>query len=133
MTWRTSPGCGNRCLIYLIKDCITRSKRDITTDSHIVSLIKPQFEAGREKVGKNGVVRSPDIHKEVLSEVLSTCLQLGLTFKGLTFSPIKGPKGNIEFLIHLYKGKGNTVSPYKNDIEYGHLIDDTVKAAHSEL
>lgn len=108
-------------------------KEILLPDSHIVSLIKPQFEAGREKVGKNGVVRSPDIHKEVLSEVLSTCLQLGLTFKGLTFSPIKGPKGNIEFLIHLYKGKGNTVSPYKNDIEYGHLIDDTVKAAHSEL
>ena len=102
-------------------------------DSHIVSLIKPQFEAGREKVGKNGVIRSPEIHSEVLSKVLLTCIQLGLTLKGLTFSPIKGPKGNIEFLVHLYKGQGDVVNPYNNNIEYERLIDDTVKTAHSEL
>lgn len=66
----------------------------------IVALIKPQFEAGREKVGKSGVVRDPKVHKEVLSEVLTFAGQLGLILKNLTFSPITGGEGNIEFLAH---------------------------------
>lgn len=66
----------------------------------IAALIKPQFEAGREKVGKSGVIREPAIHKEVLINVLSMAAGLGFQLKGLTFSPITGGEGNIEFLVH---------------------------------
>ena len=67
----------------------------------VLCLIKPQFEAGKEKVGKKGVVREPDIHKEVLDSFVETVTELGFTILGLTFSPVKGPEGNIEFLGHL--------------------------------
>ena len=67
----------------------------------VLCLIKPQFEAGKEKVGKKGVVREPEIHKEVLDSFVETVTQLGFTILGLTFSPVKGPEGNIEFLGHL--------------------------------
>ncbi|GAB1156811.1 MULTISPECIES: TlyA family RNA methyltransferase [Paenibacillus] len=66
----------------------------------IVALIKPQFEAGREKVGKSGVVRDPKVHKEVLETMLHFANELGLNLRGLTFSPITGGEGNIEFLAH---------------------------------
>lgn len=67
----------------------------------VLCLIKPQFEAGKEKVGKKGVVREPEIHKEVLDSFVETAGELGFTILGLTFSPVKGPEGNIEFLGHL--------------------------------
>ena len=67
----------------------------------VLCLIKPQFEAGKEKVGKKGVVREPEIHQEVLDSFVSTVKELGFTILGLTFSPVKGPEGNIEFLGHL--------------------------------
>ena len=67
----------------------------------VLCLIKPQFEAGKEKVGKKGVVREPEIHKEVLDSFVDTVGELGFTILGLTFSPVKGPEGNIEFLGHL--------------------------------
>jgi len=67
----------------------------------VLCLIKPQFEAGKEKVGKKGVVREPEIHKEVLDAFVQTVTELGFTILGLTFSPVKGPEGNIEFLGHL--------------------------------
>ena len=67
----------------------------------VLCLIKPQFEAGKEKVGKKGVVREPEIHKEVLDSFVETVTELGFTILGLTFSPVKGPEGNIEFLGHL--------------------------------
>ncbi|MBU5672975.1 TlyA family RNA methyltransferase [Paenibacillus brevis] len=67
----------------------------------IAALIKPQFEAGREKVGKSGVVRDPKVHQEVLETVLNETVSLGFTLEGLTFSPITGGEGNIEFLAHL--------------------------------
>ena len=66
----------------------------------IAALIKPQFEAGREKVGKSGVVREPAVHREVLVNVLSMAAELGYTLAGLTYSPITGGEGNIEFLAH---------------------------------
>ncbi|AIQ69969.1 TlyA family RNA methyltransferase [Paenibacillus graminis] len=66
----------------------------------IAALIKPQFEAGREKVGKSGVVREPAVHKEVLVSVLGMASGLGYRLEGLTFSPITGGEGNIEFLAH---------------------------------
>lgn len=68
--------------------------------AHIVALIKPQFEAGREKVGKSGVVRDPKVHQEVLESMLRFANELGLRLQGLTFSPITGGEGNIEFLAH---------------------------------
>ena len=67
----------------------------------IVCLIKPQFEAGKDKVGKKGVVRDAAVHEEVLNSFLSLAAELGLTVRNLTFSPVKGPEGNIEFLGHL--------------------------------
>lgn len=70
---------------------------------HMVCLIKPQFEAGRDKVGKKGVVREPEIHEEVICKVVIYADMIGLSVKGLTFSPIKGPEGNIEYLVYLEK------------------------------
>ena len=67
----------------------------------VLCLIKPQFEAGKEKVGKKGVVRDPAVHKEVLDGFVALAQQLQMTILGLTFSPVKGPEGNIEFLGHL--------------------------------
>jgi 23S rRNA (cytidine1920-2'-O)/16S rRNA (cytidine1409-2'-O)-methyltransferase len=67
----------------------------------VLCLIKPQFEAGREKVGKKGVVRDPETHKEVLDMFVSLANELDMRILGLTFSPVKGPEGNIEFLGHL--------------------------------
>ena len=67
----------------------------------VLCLIKPQFEAGKEKVGKKGVVRDPAVHKEVLDGFVELAASLGMTILGLTFSPVKGPEGNIEFLGHL--------------------------------
>ena len=67
----------------------------------VLCLIKPQFEAGKDKVGKKGVVRDPDTHKEVLDDFVALAKELNMTILGLTFSPVKGPEGNIEFLGHL--------------------------------
>ncbi len=67
----------------------------------MVCLIKPQFEAGREKVGKKGVVRDPSVHREVIQKVMDFADLMGFSILGLTWSPVKGPEGNIEYLIHL--------------------------------
>ena len=67
----------------------------------VLCLIKPQFEAGKEKVGKKGVVRDPAVHREVLDNFVALTKEIGFTILGLTFSPVKGPEGNIEFLAHL--------------------------------
>ena len=72
-------------------------------DGQIVALIKPQFEAGREKVGKKGVVREKRTHYEVIESVLSYAASIGFEVLNLDFSPIKGPEGNIEYLVHLQK------------------------------
>ena len=68
-----------------------------------MALIKPQFEAGREKIGKKGVVREKSTHAEVIEKVVSYALSIGFSVKALEFSPIKGPEGNIEYLVHLKK------------------------------
>ena len=72
-------------------------------NAQAVCLIKPQFEAGREKVGKKGVVRDPKVHCEVVANIYNFCLENGFDVLNLDFSPIKGPEGNIEYLIHLQK------------------------------
>ena len=73
----------------------------MTEDGQVVCLIKPQFEAGREKVGKKGVVRDKEVHLEVIEMVILYAQSLGFEIKNLEFSPIKGPEGNIEYLLHL--------------------------------
>ena len=81
-----------------------------------VCLIKPQFEAGREKVGKKGVVREPETHKEVLDNFVELAKQLQFTILGLTFSPVKGPEGNIEFLGHLTLADTPGIQPDTADV-----------------
>ena len=90
----------------------------------VLCLIKPQFEAGREKVGKKGVVREPEIHKEVLDMFVELADNLNFTILGLTFSPVKGPEGNIEFLGHLTLGAGEGIRPDTADV---------VRQAHEAL
>ena len=77
----------------------------------VLCLIKPQFEAGREKVGKKGVVRDPIVHKEVLDHFVALANELEFTILGLTFSPVKGPEGNIEFLAHLTLDDTQGITP----------------------
>ena len=73
----------------------------LKTTGQVLCLIKPQFEAGKDKVGKKGVVRDPVVHEEVLQNFISLAKSLDFTIRNLTFSPVKGPEGNIEFLAHL--------------------------------
>ena len=93
----------------------------------IVSLIKPQFEAGREKVGKKGVVRDPAVHREVIEKVMDFARSLQLTVRGLDFSPVKGPEGNIEYLLWIEKGWNTEEAPAVISPE------ETVKQAHKAL
>lgn len=93
-------------------------------EGQVLCLIKPQFEAGKEKVGKKGVVRDPAVHCEVLQAFLDTVAEIGFTVKNLTFSPVKGPEGNIEFLGHLSKAPG---TGFVADCEA------IVRQAHAEL
>lgn len=75
----------------------------MSENAQAVCLIKPQFEAGREKVGKKGVVRDPAVHVEVVRKIFDFCIENGFDVLNLDYSPIKGPEGNIEYLIHLRK------------------------------
>jgi 23S rRNA (cytidine1920-2'-O)/16S rRNA (cytidine1409-2'-O)-methyltransferase len=78
-------------------------------DGEVVALIKPQFEAGKEKVGKKGVVKDVNVHKEVIAGIYDFAIDNGFGVLGLDFSPIKGPEGNIEYLIHLKKNAETVV------------------------
>ena len=91
-----------------------------------VCLIKPQFEAGRGKVGKNGVVREPQIHVEVIEKIKTYVLDNGFKILGLDFSPVKGPKGNIEYLIYL-ENSGDSNDLSNTDVKI------LVERAHEEL
>ena len=81
----------------------------LAKDGEIVALIKPQFEAGREKVGKKGVVREKSTHREVIQKIMDYAMSIGFDLCALDFSPIKGPEGNIEYLIHLKKSENEAV------------------------
>jgi 23S rRNA (cytidine1920-2'-O)/16S rRNA (cytidine1409-2'-O)-methyltransferase len=95
-------------------------------NAQAVCLIKPQFEAGKDKVGKKGVVRDPAVHLEVIEKVMSIALENGFTVLHLDYSPIKGPEGNIEYLIHLANSDNGEVSD-------GVSPKETVEKAHSSL
>ena len=82
----------------------------------VLCLIKPQFEAGRENVGKNGVIRDPAVHKAVLDDIVALAKEQGFTILGLTFSPVKGPAGNIEFLGHLTLADKEGIEPDTADV-----------------
>ncbi len=90
----------------------------------VLCLIKPQFEAGKDKVGKKGVVREPETHKEVLDHFVALANSLDFKILGLTFSPVKGPEGNIEFLGHLTLADQPGISPDTADV---------VRQAHEKL
>jgi len=90
-----------------------------------VCLIKPQFEAGKNKVGKNGVVRDKNVHAQVISDILAFTLGHGFSVLGLTYSPVKGPKGNIEYLMYIQKS-GNPVNCAAD-------VKETVEQSHEEL
>ena len=94
----------------------------------MICLIKPQFEAGREKVGKKGVVRDKDVHEEVIEMVLNYAVSIGYDVLGLSFSPIKGPEGNIEYLAHLKK-TDNETGIIADNIN----INKVVEESHNEL
>lgn len=101
----------------------------LTDDGEIVCLIKPQFEAGREKVGKKGVVRDSAVHEEVIEKVKDYAMSISLEPRHLSFSPIKGPEGNIEYLLHLKKSPEGTQVP--NSLEV--TVKGVVAEAHGQL
>jgi len=98
----------------------------LENNGSVLALIKPQFEAGRERLGKNGVIKDPQVHLEVVSEVLQFIARIGFSIIDLTFSPITGGEGNIEFLAHLKNTK-----EINNDSWQAIDIKAIVKEAHS--
>ncbi len=92
----------------------------------VVALIKPQFEAGREQVGKKGIVRDPKVHKHVLQDILGFAVEKGFSVKEVTYSPITGGDGNIEFLAHLrWSGKEGILNP---DVEVERIVQEAHEA-----
>ena len=97
-------------------------------EGEIVALIKPQFEAGREKVGKKGVVRDSRVHEEVIDMVVNFAVQNGFEALHLDYSPIKGPEGNIEYLLHIKKRTGGASLE-----EFPFSVKEVVAASHNAL
>lgn len=104
------------------------AKQLLKDKGEIAALIKPQFEAGRENVGKKGVVRDPRIHEDVIRNIVQFVLENGFVVKQLTFSPVKGPEGNIEYLIYLTNMDSTKIAALNNDV-----IKEVVTKAHEEL
>ncbi len=98
----------------------------LSENGSMVTLIKPQFEAGRDKVGKKGVVRDPAVHEEVTDRIIGVAKECGFSVLALDYSPIRGPEGNIEYLLYLGKPMAD-IKPVDVDIK------STVAAAHGEL
>lgn len=101
-------------------------KRLLTEDGQIVALIKPQFEAGREKVGKKGVVREKSTHLEVIRKVIHYTESLDFEVLNLEYSPVKGPEGNIEYLVYLQNNGGSDV---KSEVDPEQIVEE----AHRNL
>ena len=102
------------------------AKELLKDGAEMVCLIKPQFEAGKEKVGKKGVVRDPKVHEEVIHKVIDFALKNGFSVHNLSYSPIKGPEGNIEYLVYIEK---NSESKKEETID----VDAIVEEAHTSL
>ena len=100
----------------------------LTEDAEVVCLIKPQFEAGREKVGKKGVVRDKKVHEEVIRNVVDFTRASGYEILGLDYSPVKGPEGNIEYLMHAKKTATNILETVSDE-----TIKDLVEMSHMAL
>lgn len=107
-----------------LKKIMEPVKAILTDDAKMVCLIKPQFEAGREKVGKKGVVRDINVHKEVVQDIVDYMKSIGFGILGLDFSPIKGPEGNIEYLIYIQNNLEDSI-----DIN----VDEVVERSHGDL
>lgn len=97
----------------------------LAEEAFVIALVKPQFEAGRENVGKKGVVRDPAVHKEVIHRVIAFAKEEGFGIGGLEFSPVKGPEGNIEYLLYLTTGSEDNVAPEQ--------VDALVDRSHEDL
>jgi len=97
----------------------------LKAEGFVIALIKPQFEAGKENVGKKGVVRDAKVHMDVINNVIAFAKAEGFGIAGLDFSPIKGPEGNIEYLLHLTLGPEDAISP-----EY---VTELVSKSHGDL
>jgi len=104
-------------------------KKLMSENSEMVCLIKPQFEAGREKVGKKGVVRDRAVHEEVIEKIMKYVLSIDFSIKDLSFSPIKGPEGNIEYLLYLTTEGQSTM----DDEEIISIVKTVVDKAHEKL
>lgn len=109
-----------------LKKVLVPARDLLTSDGEIVALIKPQFEAGRDRIGKKGVVRDAVVHEVVVREVAAFSREAGLAASGLTYSPVKGPEGNIEYLIWLTRRAAC-------DLVTDDVIHDTVSIAQREL
>lgn len=109
-----------------LKHILPNLNKLLKADGQAVCLIKPQFEAGREKVGKKGVVSDINTHIEVCNNVINMTVENGFSVCGLEFSPVKGPEGNIEYLIYLKKDSEPTVDPTVN-------AQELVNQSHEEL
>lgn len=107
-----------------IKLILPAIKGILKPDADIICLIKPQFEAGKDKVGKKGVVRDIGVHREVVRDILDFCREHQLSCQGLDYSPIRGPEGNIEFLLWLKNSDNNALEPD---------VDAVVDAAHKHI
>lgn len=94
-------------------------------EGFVIALIKPQFEAGKENVGKKGVVRDANVHEDVINNVIAFSKEEGFGIAGLDFSPIKGPEGNIEYLLHLTLGNDDAISPMD--------VTNLVRQSHGDL
>lgn len=109
-----------------LKHILPNLNRLLAENGSAVCLIKPQFEAGREKVGKKGVVREKSVHLEVVNNIIDIALENGFSVCGLQFSPIKGPEGNIEYLVYLKKSSSPKIEEAVNP-------EDLVNKSHEEL
>ena len=105
-------------------------KKLLAPVAFVLALIKPQFEAGKEHIGKKGVVRDPDVHKEVIRRIISLAGEEGFTIGGLDYSPVKGPEGNIEYLLYLTTGNGATAGKESGEPAEG---DKVVPAAQNAV
>lgn len=97
-------------------------------EGEVIALIKPQFEAERSEIGKNGVVREASVHARICENIMQSCIGMGFSVLGLSFSPITGPEGNIEFLLWLKKG--NCQGKIRED-SFGTLAQSVVNDAHN--